>query len=403
MLKRETYINRIRPFIGRDVIKVLTGIRRCGKSVILELLREELLANGAAPGRIFNINFERVSDREWLDGEFLHARVLEMAGGGNEKFTLFLDEVQLLPKWEYYVNSLRTYPNLDIYVTGSNAHLLSGELATLLTGRYVRFEIQPFSFAEYVGMQRLLKNEKTVAEIFNDYMTTGGMPFIARGNMDYDSAMQYLNDIYQTILWKDVVRRHKIRDTDLLERIVLFVISNIGRTFSATSVSKYLKNERRSASTDTVLNYIKACEDAFLFYRVRRNDLLGKQLLTVNEKYYIADHGLREAIYKNNTRDRELIFENMVYIELRRRGYDVTVGKVGDLEVDFVAEKQGRPVYIQVAYYLLGEETIKREFGVLEKFVSNYPKYVLSMDDFDMSGVGIKHINIRDFLLGKEL
>jgi predicted AAA+ superfamily ATPase len=403
MFNRETYLEKIRPFIGTDLIKVLTGVRRCGKSVMLELLKTELTERGVRPERMLHVNFEDIANKRWLDGDALHARVLECAGDSQEKFACFFDEVQLLPKWETYINSLRLRRNIDIYVTGSNAKLLSGELATLLTGRYIAFEIQPFSFPEFLELHRSIRGEKPVAEVFNDYVIFGGMPFLSNLGLDYATSMQYLRDIYQTILMKDVLQRHNIRDADLLERIVIYVLSNVGKTFSALSISKYLKSEKRIVSSETVLNYLRTCEEAFLFSRVRRNDLNGKKLLTINEKFYVCDHGFREALCRGNVNSIEIVLENMVYQELRRRGWTVTIGKVGDLEIDFVAEKQKQLCYVQVAYILADDNVIAREFGAFDKLDSHFPKYVLSMDEFDRSHEGIKHLNIRDFLLGKEL
>jgi len=405
MLKRESYLKKIRPFMGADLVKVLTGVRRSGKSVMLELIKDDLVAHGLAPVRTLAINFEDIEGERWLDGHALHGHVLERMGASKEKFALFLDEVQLLPRWEYYVNSLRLRTNLDIYITGSNSQLLSGELATLLTGRLAAFEVLPFSFAEFLEAGRLRHGEKgkTVAEVFNDYVRLGGMPFLTNFDFDYKTSMQYLHDIYQTILLKDVVKRHNIRDADLLERIVRYMLANVGKTFSASSISKYLKSEQRKVAPETVLNYISACEEAFLFYRVRRNDLEGKRLLTINEKYYVSDPGLRETVLLDNVKNIEIVLENIVYLELRRRGWKVTVGKVGEHEIDFVAESFKDVCYIQVTTMLAGEATIEREMGSLQKINTNYPKYILSMDEFDRSHEGIKHLNIRDFLLNENL
>jgi predicted AAA+ superfamily ATPase len=409
MIKREIYLKQIRPFIGTDLVKVLTGIRRCGKSVMLELVRDELRENGVSAERIISINFDDPVNFPLRDGACFHAHItalvgaLSTAGKSGEKVYLFFDEIQEVQNWETYINGLRFLPDVDIYLTGSNAKLLSGELATYLTGRYVKFEIHPFSFVEFSAAHRLLKGERPVSEVFNDYVVLGGMPFLLNLGLQYAPSVQYLKELYQSVVFKDILLRNSIRDGDLLRRIIVFVLENVGKTFSATSISKYLKSEKRTLSTDTVLNYIRACEDAFLFYRVQRNDLQGKKLLTVNEKYYVVDHGLREAVCENNIKEIGVVFENMVFTELLRRGYTVTVGKVGDLEIDFVAKRQNEQVLIQVSYYCGAKETMEREIAPLEKHVSNFPKYIISMDDFDLSHNGIKHLNIRDFLLGKEL
>ncbi|MDR3299639.1 MAG: ATP-binding protein [Candidatus Accumulibacter sp.] len=408
-IKRETYLKKIRPFMGTDLVKVLTGIRRCGKSVMLELLRDELLEKGVPGERMISINFDDPQNYPLRDGARFHAyiasRVAQLGGErrSGEKVYLFFDEIQEVSAWETCVNGLRFLPDVDIYLTGSNANLLSGELATYLTGRYVRFEIHPFSFAEFSEMHRLLKGEKQIAEVFNDYIVFGGMPFLLNLGLRYAPSMQYLKDIYQSIVFKDILLRNNIRDVDLLRRIIAYIIENIGKTFSASAISKYIKSENRTVSTDTVLNHVRACEDAFLFQRLQRNDLQGKKLLTVNEKYYVVDHGLREAVCENNVKEIGIVFENMVYMELVRRGYSLTVGKVGDLEINFVAQRQNELAYIQVSYYCGARETMDCELASLGKIISNYPKYIISLDDFDLSQNGIKHLNIRDFLLGKEL
>jgi len=236
-------------------------------------------------------------------------------------------------------------------------------------------------------------------EIFRQYLTLGGMPYLNNLRYAPEPSRQYLQDLYNSVVLKDVVKRNNIRDVDLLERIIAYITANVGTTFSATGISKYLKNESRTVSPETILNYIKACEDAYLFYRVKRQDLQGKKILTVNEKYFIADHGIREAVFGGNMKDVNLILENIVFLELLRRGYDVTVGKTGDKEIDFVCNKQGQKIYVQVAYLLASEETTEREFGAYDSIRDNFPKYVVTMDDLDMSRNGIKHRNIRDFLL----
>lgn len=249
----------------------------------------------------------------------------------------------------------------------------------------------------------LERNPQTsTPEIFNQYIHFGGMPFLTNLNFLPDPSKQYLQDIYSSVVLKDIVSRNNIRDTALLDKIITFVMANIGRTFSATSISKYFKNENRIVSPETILNYLRACEDAFLFFSFHRQDLTGKKILTVNDKYYMADHGIREAVYGKNERDINQVLENIVAIELLRRGWKVTIGKIDSLEIDFVCEKQEMKQYIQVAYLLASQETIDREFGSLKKIPDNYPKYVISMDEFDMSRDGITHMNLRKFLLQSE-
>lgn len=402
MIKREAYMSRIRPFIGSDLVKVLTGIRRCGKSVMLELIQEEIIASGVDPSQFISINFENMSNAGLCTAQTLHDEIICRAAQISGKIYLFFDEIQEVQDWETCINSFRVELDCDIYITGSNAKLLSGELATYLAGRYVEFVIYPFSFDEFIQLYRTIFPEADVRTCFNRYLTAGGMPYLANLRYEETACRQYLQDLFNSVELKDIVQRNKVRDVDMLERIIAYVTANIGTTFSSTAISKYLKSEGRSVSPETVLGYLKACTDAFLFYQVKRQDLRGKKILTVNEKYYVADHGVREAVFGGNQRDINLVLENIVYLELLRRGYVVTVGKVGDKEVDFICESQGNRLYIQVAYLLASEETIQREFGVYERVRDNYPKYVLTLDEFDMSRDGINHRNIRDFLLEKE-
>ena len=287
----------------------------------------------------------------------------------------------------------------DIYITGSNAKLLSGELATYLAGRYVEFIVYPFSFAEFLELYHSVFPEETVQKSFQQYILYGGMPYLANIRYADKPSRQYLQDLFNSVQLKDIVKRNKIRDVDLLERIMAYVMANVGNTFSASSLAKFLKSEQRTVAPETILNYIRYCCDAYLFYQVKREEVQGKQILASNEKYYIADHGIREAVFGGNAKDINLTLENIVYLELLRRGYHVTVGKNQDKEIDFVCDKRGEKLYIQVTYLLASEETIQREFGVYDTVRDNFPKYVVSMDEFDMSRNGIKHRNIRDFLL----
>ncbi len=402
MIKRERYMRRIRPFIGNELIKVLTGIRRSGKSVMLELIKDELCEQGVSAKQFITFNFESLANAKYCTADALYdeltKRITEITG----KSYLFFDEIQEVSDWEKCINSARVDFDCDIYITGSNAKLLSGELATYLGGRYVKFVIYPFSFEEYLASRRLTQEDITVSEGFKQYLNLGGMPFLTNLQADRSASLQYLRDVYSSVVLKDVVKRNAIRDVDLLERIITYVMANIGHTFSARSISNYFKNENRKVAPETVLNYIKACCDAYLFFKISREDIIGKKILSVNEKYYIVDHGIREAVYGMGTRDIDQLLENIVCMELIRRGYDVTIGKARDKEIDFVALSGGDKIYIQVAYLLSGEETIEREFGAYDSIRDNYPKYVLSLDDFDMSRNGIKHRNIRDFLLADE-
>lgn len=402
MIKRESYMNRIRPFIGNDLVKVLTGIRRSGKSVMLELIQEELADQGVSRRQMISLNFENMSNAHLCTAEALHDEIIQRVSQMEGKVYLFFDEIQEVAAWEKCINSFRVEMDCDIYITGSNAKLLSGELATYLAGRYVEFVIYPFSFGEFMELYHTLFPTADTRECFSKYLTAGGMPYLSNLRYDEVSSRQYLRDLFNSVELKDIVKRNNIRDVDMLERIITYITANIGTTFSSTAISKYLKSEGRSVSPETVLNYIKACTDAFLFYQVKRQDLRGKKILAVNEKYYVADHGVREAVFGGNMRDINLVLENIVYMELLRRGYTVTVGKIADKEIDFVCEDKGNKLYIQVAYLLASEDTIRREFGVFADVRDNFPKYVVTLDEFDMSRDGIKHRNIRDFLLQEE-
>lgn len=401
MIKRESYMARIRPFIDGDLIKVLTGIRRSGKSVMLELIKDELRARGVTEEQLVAFNFEDMRNAQLCTAEALHDELVRRAASIKGKIYFFFDEIQEVERWERCVNSLRVEMDCDIYITGSNAKLLSGELATYLAGRYVEFIIYPFSFSEFLALYHSVEPDADTRTCFDRYLTFGGMPYLANLRFDEAACRQYLRDLFNSVELKDIVKRNNVRDVDMLERIIAYVTANIGTTFSSTAISKYLKNEGRRVSPETVLNYLKACSDAFLFYQVRRQDLQGKKILTVNEKYYVADHGIREAVIGGNMRDINLVLENIVFMEALRRGYSVTVGKVGEREIDFVCERHGEKCYIQVTYLLAAEETVQREFGVYEHVQDNFPKYVVSLDEFDMSRNGVRHYNIRDFLLAE--
>ncbi|GHT85162.1 ATPase [Bacteroidia bacterium] len=386
MIKRELYLNQIRPFIGKDIVKIITGLRRSGKSILLELIRDEI----GKPENSVYLNFESKKNIKYTNADTLYNYILKKVGDSKEKWYLFFDEIQEVESWEQVVNSFRVDFDADIYITGSNAKLLSGELATLISGRYVQFVVYPLSYKEFT----LLNEGKT----FDDYLKIGGMPFISNIIDDEKAIDLYLEDVYNSVVLKDIVKRNNIRDVDLLERIITYVLANVGTTFSATSIAKYFKNEHRKVSTDTILNYIKYCEEAYLFYKLKRQDIQGKELLGIAEKYFVVDHGLREAIYGNNMKDIEKVLENLVCLELLRRGYAVTVGSLGGKEVDFIGVKQGETIYVQVAYVMPNANTQEREFGNLKKIEDNYPKYVVSMDVVNMSQDGIKHFHIKDFL-----
>lgn len=401
MIKREIYMEKIRPFIDTDLIKVLTGIRRSGKSIMLELIKLELLEQKIDSTQFIHYNFEDIRHENLCDYHILHQEISKKLKKMKKKAYLFLDEIQEVNQWEKCINSLRVEFDCDIYITGSNSNLLSGELATYLAGRYVEFHLYPFSFCEFLENYRNFYKESDLKQAFQKYLIFGGMPYL--GNLRYQEqpCLQYLKDIYSSVVLKDIVSRHSIRDIDLLQRILYYLIANIGMNFSANSISKFFKSEKRNIAPETVLNYIRYFESACLIYKLQRQDLKGKKLLEINEKYFMADHGLREALYGNNERDINQVLENIVFLEAMRRGYQVFVGKIAEKEIDFICEKKGEKIYIQVSYLLASKETIEREFGVYEQVEDHFPKYVLSLDEMNFSQNGIKHYNLIDFLLMK--
>jgi predicted AAA+ superfamily ATPase len=403
MVNRDIYIDRIRAFFNHsDIIKIIVGIRRCGKSVMLEQIQDELVRQGAKRENFISLNFEKMSLSELRDPTKLESYVKPLIENADGQVYLFLDEIQEVDKWEMWVNSLRVETDADIYITGSNAKLLEGEYATLIGGRYISLRILPFTFKEYLSCVRESESDISERDAFRKYISVGGMPFVASLNLNEDDAVAYLQDIFSSVVVKDVVKRNGIRDIDLLERVLSYVFANIGQIFSANSISKFFLSEKRKIAPETILNYLKACQESYLIDRVRRLDVPSKKQLKVDEKYFIADHGLREAIHGGNQRDIERVLENIVYVELLSRGYTVRIGRVGNAEIDFVCDQGAERIYIQVSYLLASDETIEREFSVYRNISDNYPKYVVSTDDFDMSREGIIHRNIVDFLLSSE-
>ncbi|MDP8101926.1 ATP-binding protein [Phocoenobacter atlanticus] len=393
---RPKYTKKIEKFVDKPVIKVLTGMRRVGKSTILTIIKNEILATIPTEQKIY-INFESLEFLHINDANALAKYLTENLKGIKGKVYFFFDEIQLVKDWEKVINGLRVDGDCDIYITGSNSKLISGELATLLAGRYVEFEIQPFTFGEFLMLYT--ETNLNQDELFNKFLQVGGMPILRYFNLEEETSYKYLQDVYNTVLVKDVLNYNKIRDVDIFNRILNFVIQNIGATFSASSIKKYLKNESREVSVDTVLNYLEYCQMAFIIKKVPRYDLVGKKTLKIDEKYYLTDHGFRQSKGYSNIKDIEKTLENIVYIELISRGYQVEIGKVGAKEIDFIARKDKEIIYYQVSYLMATEQTREREFGVYKNITDNYPKYVLSMDKVDFSQDGIIHQNIIDFLL----
>ena len=387
MVIRESYLSKIRPFIGKDIIKVLTGIRRGGKSVLLQQIRDEI----NSPNTVY-LNFEDLGNQHLCEYNVFHDYVCEKIGESKENFYLFFDEIQEVEGWEKAINSLRVKFRADIYITGSNSRLLSGELATYIAGRYVSFVVYPFSFTEF--------KDVSADYTFDEYIQYGGMPFLSSVDFEPSISKNYLQDVFNSVMLKDIVKRNNIRDVDLLERIISYALANVGKSFSATSISKFFKAEKRTVAPETILNYLKNCEEAYLLYRLKSQDINGKKMLKVNEKYYVADHGLREAVVGANLKNTEIILENIVGLELLRRGYKVCVGRVGEKEIDFVGEKDGDKLYLQVCYLLNEESTIEREFASLLDIKDNYPKFVLYKEgSFKGNFEGIPAVKIEDWLM----
>lgn len=383
----------------------MTGVRRSGKSVMLKLIQDYLLEKGVGQEQFISINFEELRYEAYLDYHALNDYIKDKIALNKDKSYIFLDEIQEVKSFEKVINSLRAGHGdmVDIYITGSNAKLLSGDLATLIGGRYIQFDIYPFSFSEYRAAKEKLVTSKSKNELFQSYLVEGGMPFLALQNFSYHDQQNYLSDIYNSVMLKDIIERENIRDTELLRRLLNFVIANIGRTFSANSVRKYLKNEGINASVTTVLNYLTYAQSAYAIIPLVRYDIQGKKFLESQEKYYIVDHGLRQAVIGRNEDDVELVLENIVLLELLARAYKVSVGKTNQYEVDFVAEKFYETgidrKYIQVSYLLASPETREREFRSLREISDNYEKLVLSLDSFTSDSDGILHRNLIDWLL----
>ena len=398
MIKRELYLNQIGRLIDKDPIKIITGVRRSGKTYLLKSIQEELKSRGVADENIFLISFESMKYNKIENFSQLDECIIDLTKNTNGKLYLLFDEIQNVKNWEKSINAYRVDFNCDIYITGSNSELLSGEMATLISGRYYQINIYPFSFVEFVQYKKEIeKNDvSNLEELFNEYVEYGGMPPIQQ--VATQDKYSYLGDIYNTILLKDIIARHNIRNTDMLNRILDYVIMNLGKNFSATNIAKYMKHEGRKISKDTILDYLLYSKNACFIHQAPREDIKGKKVLQHNEKYFLVDHSFYQVKY-GDIENIGSILENIVYIELLRRGYDVKVGIINEKEIDFVCTKDKEKIYIQVSYQLNNDETIEREFSGLAQINDNFDKYVLSMDKLDFSRNGLKHRNIIDFLI----
>ncbi|QRX64212.1 ATP-binding protein [Dysgonomonadaceae bacterium zrk40] len=404
MIVRPTYIAQLKPFIDKPQIKILTGIRRSGKSTVLLLLKDELLSRGVKKEQIISINFESFSVSHLLTATKLYQHIKnEVQSSG--KYYLLLDEIQEVEDWEKAINSFLVDFDLDIYLTGSNSHLLSSELATFLAGRYVEIPVYTLSYREFLAFREsYFSDRQNKGNLFLEYLRKGGFPVIHTADYPDESAYKVVYDIYSSVILRDTVQRYKIRDVELLERVIKYAFDNIGNTFSGKNVADYFKSQQRKVDLNTIYNYLNALEGAFILYRVPRYDIKGKEILKTQEKFYVSDISIIYATMGNRDRMIGGILENIVFLELKRRGYSVYVGKSDNGEIDFVAEKQGQKVYIQVAYKLENQATVAREFRNLLSVGDQYPKYVVTMDEFWKDAIeGVVHLYITDFLLKEAL
>jgi predicted AAA+ superfamily ATPase len=393
-IQRDSYLDIIKSVTGKHIIKVLTGMRRVGKSIILKQIQEQLLSDGVPQEQIININFE-LMEFESIRNYRVLEKYISQQMVGDKKYFVFLDEVQEVKGFEKVVNSLHAQGTAELFITGSNSNLLSGELATYLTGRFYSIEVLPLSFKEiYQYIPGSTREEK-----FLSFIRGGGMP----GTLQFEGnsiVKNYLLDMYQSILLRDIVQRHSIRNVDLLKRFMQYIFANTSQLFSAASITRYLKSEGRSLSKETIYQYLGAAKEAFLIHGVPRFDIKGKNVLKTNEKYFVNDLGFR-ALFFDNELDIGQALENIVYLHLRKQGHEIFVGKLDDKGIDFIAVRGKEKLYIQVAYLLAEQATIEREFSPLETIDDNYPKMVISMDPVNRSRNGIIHMNIIDFLLAE--
>lgn len=399
MIIRPHYMKMLKTYRDVPLVKILAGVRRCGKSTILEMLRDDLKSSGIPDDHII---FERYTS-EYIDENMtdrdMHNAIKEKMTD-KDRYYILLDEVQEISGWEKAVNSLLENENTDIYVTGSNSKLMSSEISTYLTGRYISIPVFTLSFAEYLDFKKSSKG--STKELLNEYIRTGGFPIVALGNFDDRSAYQIVEGIYTSVITNDISRRHNVTNIELFNRVVKYIVENVGKSFSANAIVKFLKSEGRSLSVEAVYNYLEWLEKAFVIYRCQRYDLQGKSVLKTQEKFYLADASLKYCIMGFNPKSIASMLENIVYFELLRRGYEVYIGKLNTREIDFVAVRRDERVYVQVCRNL--PEDSDREIGNLPDIKDHYPKYVVTLDDLAGGNVnGVKIIHLSDFLLSDRL
>ncbi|RHP54440.1 ATP-binding protein [Faecalibacillus intestinalis] len=402
MIERPLYLNKIMPFVDTPFVKILTGVRRCGKSTILKMIQKKLKEeHHITDEQILSYRFDSMEYEDMTSKELyqeLKTKILN-----TKKTYLFLDEIQEINGWEKVVNTLASDYDVDIYITGSNSRMMSSEISTYLTGRYVTFYIYTLSFDEYLTFKKSYSTIYNIKQEFNQYVRLGGFPATHLQEYSQDEVYTIVRDIYNSTIFSDIVRRNQVKKIDQLERVVKYTFNNVGNTFSAKSISNYLKSEQRKIDNETVYRYLEKLQKAYILHRCSRYDLQGKSILKTQEKFYLADISLRYAVLGYTIDSVASSLENIVYLEFKRRGYDVCIGKYKDKEIDFVATKQNEKIYVQVTQEIKSEKTQKREYEQLLEIKDNYPKYVVLTDDFAGGNYqGIKTMHITDFLLSKE-
>lgn len=398
MILRPDYIEAVKPFMDAPLVKILTGVRRCGKSTIFEMIRQELLERGIPEDHIVIKKYTEMDIPDTITAKQMYDELVSRVED-DKRYYFLLDEIQEIKGWEKAVNSLLEGMDADIYVTGSNSKLMSSEISTYLTGRYISIPVFTLSFREYLEFKK--ESTQSYDKLLEEYIKFGGFPIIALGEYEQQSAYQIVDGIYHTVVSRDIVKRHRINKQDLFDRVVKYVIENMGKTFSASSISNFLKSENRKVSIESIYNYLRWLEQAFIIFPCKRYDMQGKSILKTQEKYYLADVSFRYALFGYNRKMLDGVMENIVYLELRRRGYDVYVGKNNTKEIDFIAIHKDEKIYVQVCVQI--PENSNREVGNLMEIRDHYPKYVVTLNEMDV-GIenGIRIVHLRDFLLAKQ-
>ena len=398
MILRPDYIEAVKPFMDAPLVKILTGVRRCGKSTIFEMIRQELLERGIPEDHIIMKKYTEMDIPDTITAKQMYDELVSRVED-DKRYYFLLDEIQEIKGWEKAVNSLLEGMNADIYVTGSNSKLMSSEISTYLTGRYISIPVFTLSFREYLEFKK--ESTQSCDKLLEEYIKFGGFPIIALGEYEQQSAYQIVDGIYHTVVSRDIVKRHRINKQDLFDRVVKYVIENMGNTFSASSISNFLKSENRKVSIESIYNYLRWLEQAFIIFPCERYDMQGKSVLKTQEKYYLADVSFRYALFGYNRKMLDGVMENIVYLELRRRGYDVYVVKNNTKEIDFIAIHKDEKIYVQVCVQI--PENSNREVGNLMEIRDHYPKYVVTLNEMDV-GIenGIRIVHLRDFLLARQ-